>query len=33
MVLYGHRARQARMNLDRGLGAKLKALFAQDKNA
>ena len=29
MVLYGHRARQARMNLDRGLGAKLKALFAR----
>ena len=29
MVLYGHRARQARMNLDRGLGAKLRALFAR----
>ena len=29
MVLYGHRARQARMNLDRGLGAKIKALFAR----
>jgi cell division protein FtsA len=29
MVLYGHRARQARMNFDRGLGAKLKALFAR----
>jgi cell division protein FtsA len=29
MVLYGHRARQARMNIDRGLGAKLKALFAR----
>lgn len=29
MVLYGHRARQARMNLDRGLGAKFRALFAR----
>jgi cell division protein FtsA len=29
MVLYGHRARQARMNLDRGLGAKIRALFAR----
>jgi len=29
MVLYGHRARQARMNLDRGRGAKLRALFAR----
>jgi cell division protein FtsA len=29
MVLYGHRARQARMNIDRGIGAKLKALFAR----
>jgi len=29
MVLYGHRARQARMNLDRGLGAKIRALFAK----
>jgi cell division protein FtsA len=29
MVLYGHRARQARMNLDRGLGARIKALFAK----
>jgi cell division protein FtsA len=29
MVLYGHRARQARMNIDRGLRAKLKALFAR----
>ena len=29
MVLYGHRSRQARMNIDRGLGAKLKALFAR----
>jgi cell division protein FtsA len=29
MVLYGHRARQARINLDRGLGAKIKALFAR----
>ena len=29
MVLYGHRARQARMNLDRGLGARIKALFAR----
>jgi cell division protein FtsA len=29
MVLYGHRSRQARMNLDRGLGAKIKALFAR----
>jgi len=29
MVLYGHRSRQARLNLDRGLGAKIKALFAR----
>lgn len=29
MVLYGHRARQARMNIDRGIGARLKALFAR----
>jgi cell division protein FtsA len=29
MVLYGHRARQARMELDRGLGAKIRALFAK----
>lgn len=29
MVLYGHRARQARMDLDRGLGAKIRALFAK----
>ena len=29
MVLYGHRARQARINTDRGLGARLKALFAR----
>jgi len=29
MVLYGHRARQARLNLDRGLGARIKALFAR----
>jgi cell division protein FtsA len=29
MVLYGHRARQARLNLDRGLGAKIRALFAK----
>jgi cell division protein FtsA len=29
MVLYGHRARQARMNLDKGLGAKIRALFAR----
>ena len=29
MVLYGHRARQARMNVDRGFGARLKALFAR----
>src|SRR6516164_1046292 len=28
MVLYGHRARQARMNIDRGFGARLRALFA-----
>lgn len=27
LVLYGHRARQARMNVDRGFGARLKALF------
>ena len=29
MVLYGHRARQARLNLDRGLGAKIRSLFAK----
>ena len=29
MVLYGHRSRQARMNTDRGFGARLKALFAR----
>jgi cell division protein FtsA len=29
MVLYGHRARQARLNLDKGLGARIKALFAR----
>ena len=29
MVLYGHRARQARGNGDRGFGARLKALFAR----
>lgn len=29
MVLYGHRARHARSNIDRGLGAKLRALFAR----
>ena len=29
MVLYGHRARQARSNSDRGFGARLKALFAR----
>ncbi|HVP56326.1 MAG TPA: cell division protein FtsA [Candidatus Eisenbacteria bacterium] len=29
MVLYGHRARQARMNVDRGFAARLKALFAR----
>jgi cell division protein FtsA len=29
MVLYGHRARQAKMNLDKGLGAKIRALFAR----
>ncbi len=29
MVLYGHRARQARMNMDRGLGAKIRSLFAK----
>jgi len=29
IVLYGHRARQARMHIDRGLGAKLRALFAR----
>jgi len=28
-VLYGHRSRQARLNLDRGLGARIKALFAR----
>ena len=28
MILYGHRARQARSNVDRGLGARLRALFA-----
>ncbi len=29
MVLYGHRARQARMNIDRSIGARLKAIFAR----
>ena len=29
MVLYGHRARQARTNIDRGFGARLRALFAK----
>src|SRR5579863_5287445 len=29
MVLYGHRARQARLNLDRGLGARIRSLFAK----
>jgi cell division protein FtsA len=29
MVLYGHRSRQARMNLDRSLGARIRALFAK----
>ena len=29
MVLYGHRARQARMNIERGFGARLRALFAK----
>ena len=29
MVLYGHRARQARTNIDRGFGAQLRALFAK----
>jgi len=29
MILYGHRARQARGNVDRGFGARLKALFAR----
>jgi len=29
MILYGHRARQARVNVDRGFGARLKALFAR----
>lgn len=29
MILYGHRARQARMNVDRGFGARLRALFAR----
>ncbi|HEY4959928.1 MAG TPA: cell division protein FtsA [Terriglobales bacterium] len=29
MVLYGHRARQGRINSDRGFGARLKALFAR----
>jgi hypothetical protein len=28
MILYGHRARQSRMNVDRGFGARLRALFA-----
>jgi cell division protein FtsA len=28
MVLYGHRARQARGNADRGFGARLRAIFA-----
>jgi cell division protein FtsA len=32
MILYGHRARQARTNIDRGFGARLRALFAS-KNA
>ena len=29
MVLYGHRARQARMNIDRSIGARLRAIFAR----
>src|ERR1017187_5944617 len=29
MVLYAHRARQGRTNIDRGFGARLKALFAR----
>jgi cell division protein FtsA len=29
LILYGHRARQARMNVDRGFGARLRALFAK----
>ncbi len=29
MVLYGHRARQARMNIDRSIGARLRAIFAK----
>ena len=29
MILYGHRVRQVRTNVDRGLGARLKALFAR----
>jgi cell division protein FtsA len=29
MVLYGHRAQQARMNIDRSIGARLRALFAR----
>jgi len=29
MVLYGHRARQARMNIDRSITARLRALFAR----
>jgi cell division protein FtsA len=29
MVLYGHRARQTRINGDRGFGARLRALFAR----
>jgi cell division protein FtsA len=32
MILYGHRARQVRTNIDRGFGARLRALFAS-KNA
>jgi len=28
LILYGHRARQARMNVDRGFGARLRAMFA-----
>jgi cell division protein FtsA len=29
MILYGHRARQARMNIDRSIGARLRAIFAR----
>jgi len=29
MVLYGHRARQARMNIDRSITARLRAIFAR----